>query len=73
MKLNKTQKSDVCLIKGVSMNPEDLQIYSLNYAIKNLLTAINSNSDKTLEPILQKLKDLGVIKSWCYNGTYHAC
>lgn len=55
------------------MNPEDLQIYSLNYAIKNLLTTINSSSDKTLEPILQKLKGLGVIKSWYYNGTYHAC
>ena len=55
------------------MNPEDLHIYSLNYTIKQLLSIINSNSDKTLKPILQKLKDLGVIKSWYYNGTYRAC
>jgi hypothetical protein len=38
-----------------------------------MLKAIKSSSDKRLEPILQKLKDLGVIKSWYYNGTYHAC
>lgn len=29
-------------------------------------------SDKSIEPILENLKDLGVIKSWYYNGTYHA-
>ena len=40
--------------------------------IKNLQN-ITDSSDKRLEPILQKLKDLGVIKSWYYNGTYHAC
>lgn len=33
---------------------------------------ITDSSDKRLEPILQKLIDLGVIKSWYYNGTYHA-
>lgn len=32
---------------------------------------INDTSDKKLEPILYKLKDLGIIKSWYYNGTYH--
>lgn len=34
---------------------------------------IKDASDKKLEPILYKLKDLGIIKSWYYNGTYHAC
>ena len=34
---------------------------------------INDTSDKRLEPILKKLKDLGVIKSWYYNGSYHGC
>ena len=34
---------------------------------------IKDISDKKLEPILYKLKDLGIIKSWYYNGTYHAC
>lgn len=34
---------------------------------------IKDTSDKNLEPILYKLKDLGVIKSWYYNGTYHVC
>lgn len=33
---------------------------------------IEDASDKKLEPILYKLKDLGIIKSWYYNGTYHA-
>ena len=28
--------------------------------------------DKRIEPLLKNLKDLGVIKSWYYNGTYHA-
>lgn len=34
---------------------------------------IEDASDKKLELILYKLKDLGIIKSWYYNGTYHAC
>lgn len=34
---------------------------------------IEDASDKRLEPILYKLKDLGVISSWYKNGTYHAC
>lgn len=37
-----------------------------------LVEPILSDEDKRLEPILQKLKDLRVIKSWYYNGTYHA-
>ncbi len=38
-----------------------------------MLSSIKDSSDVRLEPILQKLKDLDVIKSWYYNGTYHAC
>jgi len=34
---------------------------------------IKDISDERLELILYRLKDLGVIKSWYYNGTYHAC
>ena len=34
---------------------------------------IKDASDKRLEPILYKLKDLGVIESWYKNDTYHAC
>lgn len=34
---------------------------------------IKDASDKRLEPILYKLKDLGVIASWYKNDTYHAC
>ncbi len=34
---------------------------------------IKDDSDKRLEPILYKLKDLGVIESWYKNDTYHAC
>lgn len=32
---------------------------------------IKDTADKKLEPILYKLKDLGIIESWYYNGTYH--
>ena len=47
------------------MTPEELQ------TLKGLLNNIESSSDKSLVPILQKLKDLRVISSWYYNGTYH--
>lgn len=39
---------------------------------KGLLSSIKDNNDKRLEPILYMLKDLGVIASWYYNGSYHA-
>ena len=41
-------------------------------AKENDISTVTSDSDKRLEPVLQKLKDLGVIKSWHFNGTYHA-
>ena len=33
---------------------------------------IKSADDRRIEPLLKNLKDIGVIKSWYYNGTYHA-
>lgn len=46
-----------------------------NAYLAGLRTAldIKDSSDKKIEPILCKLKDLGIIKTWYYNGTYHAC
>ena len=41
-------------------------------AKENDISTVTSDSDKRLERVLQKLKDLGVIKSWYFNGTYHA-
>ena len=72
---------------GYEMNPE-LNIYidgfvegykqgehdnNICAGCKDPKQCFTSNSDKRLEPILEKLKDLGVVRSWYYNGSYHAC
>ena len=54
------------------LSNEEKLIGSMKYCIATMMSCFTSNSDERLEPILQKLKDLGVIKSWYYNGTYHA-
>ena len=54
------------------LSNEEILIGSMKYGITTMMSCFTSNSDKRLEPILKKLKDLGVIKSWYYNGTYHA-
>lgn len=54
------------------LSNEEILIGPMMYGISTMMSCFTSGSDKRLEPILEKLKDLGVIKSWYYNGTYHA-
>lgn len=59
--------------KNKPLSNEELLTGPAKYAIATMMLCIKSNDDKRLEPILQRLIDLGVIKSWYYNGSYHAC
>ncbi len=54
------------------LSNEEILIGPMKYGVATMMSCFKSNSDERLEPILKKLKDLGVIKSWYYNGTYHA-
>jgi hypothetical protein len=42
------------------------------WTIKDLENIFKKADDRRIEPLLKNLKDIGVIKSWYYNGTYHA-
>lgn len=59
--------------KSKTLSNEELLTGPMKYAIASMMLCIKSNNDERLEPILQRLKDLGVIKSWYYNGSYHTC
>lgn len=49
------------------------ELYRVGYrACEQKGPVIKDNADENIAPILCRLKDLGVIKSWYYNGTYHA-
>ena len=57
-------------------SPKEIGYFSYHAGFLAALEAalnIKDASDKKIEPILYKLKDLGIIKSWYYNGTYHTC
>ena len=66
----------------MEVSPELLKLRIENAKLKNELITlkmtygkapeIESWSDRRLVVILKLLKKLGVIKSWYYNGAYHA-
>lgn len=67
--LNGISMADMCTVISSREQAYKDEIRRLR---KGLLSAIKDNNDKRLEPILRMLKDLGVISSWYYNGSYHA-
>ena len=42
------------------------------WTIKYFENIFRKADDRRIEPLLKNLKDIGVIKSWYYNDTYHA-
>ena len=67
--LNDVSMADMCVVISSREQAYKDEIRRLR---KGLLSSIKGNNDKRLEPILRMLKDLGVISSWYYNGSYHA-
>lgn len=67
--LNDISVADMC---SVISSREQAYKDEIRRLKKGLLSSIKDNKDKRLEPILKMLKDLGVIASWYYNGSYHA-
>lgn len=67
--LNDISIADMCTVISSREQASKDEIRRLR---KGLLSSIKDNKDKRLEPILKLLKDLGVVSSWYYNGSYHA-